>query len=147
VVFVFQLGHGSRLFGVPAPTGVVPLTIPLLIFCLLFGLSMDYEVFLLSRVREIFGRSGDNERSVREGLADTGTVITSAALIMAAVFGAFVLARVVLVQKLGLGLAVAVVVDATLIRMLLGPALMLVAGKWNWWPMRPMPRAGPPMGQ
>lgn len=134
VVYVFQLGHGSAWLGAPAPTEVVPLTIPLLIFCLLFGLSMDYEVFLLSRARETFQRTGDNTQSVREALADTGSVITSAALVMVAVFGAFAFARVVLVQMLGLGLAVAVLVDATVIRILLGPALMQMAGRWNWWP-------------
>jgi putative drug exporter of the RND superfamily len=135
VVYVFQQGHGSSWLGVTAPTEVVPLTIPLLIFCILFGLSMDYEVFLLTRARAAFQRTGDNTASVREALADTGSVITSAALIMVAVFGAFTFARVVLVQMLGLGLAVAVLVDATVIRSLLGPALMRVAGGWNWWPL------------
>ena len=134
VVYVFQLGHGSQWLGVPAPTGVVPLTFPLLIFCLLFGLSMDYEVLLLSRVREAYLRTGDNAASVREGLAETGSVITSAALIMVAVFGAFAFSQVVIVQMLGFGLAVAVLVDATVIRILLGPALMQMAGRWNWWP-------------
>jgi putative drug exporter of the RND superfamily len=134
VVHVFQQGHGSAWFGVSAPTQVIPLTIPLLIFCILFGLSMDYEIFQLSRARESFLRHGDSTRSVREALAETGGIITSAALIMVAVFGAFAFARVVLVQMLGLGLAVAVLVDATVIRCLLGPALMRVAGRWNWWP-------------
>jgi putative drug exporter of the RND superfamily len=134
VVLVFQLGHGSELFGVEAATGVVPITVPLLIFCFLFGLSMDYEIFLLSRVRTIFDETGDNARSIGEGLADTGSVITSAALIMVAVFGAFAFARDVIVQMIGLGLAVAVFVDATVIRSALGPALMQVAGRWNWWP-------------
>jgi RND superfamily putative drug exporter len=136
VVYVFQLGHGSAWLGVSAPTEVVPLTIPLMIFCILFGLSMDYEVFLLSRAKSAFERTGDNKQSIREAVTETGTVITSAALIMAAVFGAFALARVVLVQMLGLGLAVAVLVDATIIRCLLGPALMQLAGRWNWWPSR-----------
>ena len=134
VVLVFQLGHGSELFGVLAPTTVVPIFVPLLIFCIVFGLSMDYEIFLLSRIRAIFDQTGDNARSIREGLADTGSVITSAALIMVAVFGAFAFARDVIVQMIGLGLAVAVFVDATLIRSVLGPALMQVAGRWNWWP-------------
>ena len=133
-VFVFQLGHGARWFGLAAPTGVVPLTIPLLIFCVLFGLSMDYEVFLLSRAREGFLRTGDSVAGVRDALAETGPVITSAALIMVAVFGAFAFARIVIVQMLGLGLAVAVLADATVIRVLLAPALMRVAGRWNWWP-------------
>jgi RND superfamily putative drug exporter len=133
VVLVFQLGHGATLFGQAGGTGAVPMTVPLVIFCILFGLSMDYEIFLLSRVRAIFVATGDNVRSIREGLADTGAVITSAALIMVVVFGAFAFARIVIVQMIGLGLAVAVLVDATLIRSVLGPALMQVAGKWNWW--------------
>jgi putative drug exporter of the RND superfamily len=146
VVYVFQQGHGSAWLGVAAPTEVVPLTIPLLVFCILFGLSMDYEVFLLTRARAAFQRSGDNTASVSEALAATGSIITSAALVMIVVFGAFALARVVLVQMLGLGLAVAVLVDATLIRCLLGPALMCVAGSWNWWPgaKRPAPLLGSP---
>ncbi|MEO7423560.1 MAG: MMPL family transporter [Fibrobacteria bacterium] len=133
VVHVFQLGHGCALFGLPGPSLVVPLTIPLMLFCILFGLSMDYEVFLLSRIRESFARSGDNQASIAEGLAATGPMITSAALIMAAVFGAFAFAKMVVVQMLGLGLAVSVIVDATLIRVLLVPAFMKMAGRWNWW--------------
>jgi RND superfamily putative drug exporter len=134
VVYVFQLGHGGALLGVSAPTEVIPVSVPLLIFCILFGLSMDYEVFLLGRTHANYLRTGDNTLSVREALAETGPVITSAALIMAAVFGAFAASRVVLVQMIGLGLAVAVIVDATIIRSLLGPALMQLAGRWNWWP-------------
>jgi RND superfamily putative drug exporter len=137
VVLVFQLGYGSEIFGVAQPTAVVPSTVPLAIFCILFGLSMDYEIFLLSRIRTIFYETGDNALSIREGLADTGSVITSAALIMVAVFGAFAFTRDVVVQMIGLGLAVAVLVDATLIRSVLGPALMHVAGRWNWWPGQP----------
>jgi len=137
VVLVFQLGHGSEIFGVAAATEVIPSTVPLAIFCILFGLSMDYEIFLLSRVRTIFNETGDNALSIREALADTGSVITSAALIMVAVFGAFAFTRDVIVQMIGLGLAVAVLVDAALIRTVLGPALMHVAGRWNWWPGRP----------
>jgi RND superfamily putative drug exporter len=108
----------------------------LVIFCILFGLSMDYEIFLLTRVRTIFLRTRDTQASIRDALADTGSVITSAALIMVVVFGAFAFARVFIVQMIGLGLAVAVLVDATLIRSVLGPALMQVAGRWNWWPLR-----------
>ena len=133
VVLVFQLGYGAELFGQPGGTGAVPITVPLVIFCILFGLSMDYEIFLLSRMRTIFLATGDNLRSIREGLADTGAVITSAALIMVAVFGAFAFARIVIVQMIGLGLAIAVLIDATVIRSVLGPALMQVAGRWNWW--------------
>jgi RND superfamily putative drug exporter len=135
VVYVFQLGHGDGFFGSPGPTEVVPMTLPLMLFCILFGLSMDYEIFLLSRIREHFLRTGDNRGSIAEGLADTGPMITSAALIMTAVFGAFAFADMVVVQMLGLGLATAVLVDATLIRVLLVPAFMKLAGKWNWWPM------------
>jgi RND superfamily putative drug exporter len=97
---------------------------------------MDYEIFLISRVRAVFIETGDTDTSIREALADTGSVITSAALIMVVVFGAFAFARVFMVQMIGLGLAVAVLVDATVIRSILGPALMQVAGKWNWWPLR-----------
>jgi RND superfamily putative drug exporter len=144
VVWVFQAGHGSAWLGVPAPTEVVPLTIPLILFCVLFGLSMDYEVFLLSRAREGFLRTGDSAAGVREALVATGPVITSAALVMVAVFGAFLFARVVLVQMLGLGLTVAVLVDATLIRLLLAPGFMAVAGRWNWWPTTRLNLSGPP---
>jgi RND superfamily putative drug exporter len=142
VVLVFQLGYGAELFGLPMGTGVVPVTVPLVIFCILFGLSMDYEIFLISRVRAIFIETGDTDTSIREALADTGSVITSAALIMVVVFGAFAFARVFMVQMIGLGLAVAVLVDATVIRSILGPALMQVAGRWNWWPLR-LDGAGP----
>jgi len=137
VVLVFQLGHGSELFGVHEPTNFIPTTVPLAIFCILFGLSMDYEIFLLSRIRTIFAETGDNTRSIGEALADTGSVITSAALIMVAVFGAFAFARDILAQMIGMGLAVAVLVDAILIRSVLGPAIMQIAGKWNWWPGGP----------
>jgi RND superfamily putative drug exporter len=140
VVWVFQLGHLQTLFGTPGPSHVVPLTIPLMLFCLLFGLSMDYEVFLLSRIREGWLRGKDNETSVAEGLAATGPIITSAALIMAAVFGAFAFAKVIIVQMLGLGLAVAVLVDATLIRVVLVPAFMKLFGSLNWWPDRRIPK-------
>lgn len=139
VVLVFQLGIGAALFGVAEPTGVVPITVPLVMFCVLFGLSMDYEIFLLSRMRSLFAESYDNEGSVKGALADTGSVITSAALIMVAVFGAFAFARLIIVQMLGLGLAVAVLVDAVVIRSVLGPALMKLAGRWNWWPALPGP--------
>jgi RND superfamily putative drug exporter len=91
-------------------------------------------------VRSVFLATGDNLRSIREGLADTGAVITSAALIMVAVFRAFAFARAVIVQMIGLGLAVAVLVDATVIRSVLGPALMQVAGRWNWWPLQAQTR-------
>lgn len=140
VVLVFQLGYGAELFGLAGGTGMVPITVPLIIFCILFGLSMDYEIFLLTRVRTIYLETGDTKRSIRDALADTGSVITSAALIMVVVFGAFAFARVFIVQMIGLGLAVAVLVDALVIRSVLGPALMQVAGRWNWWPLLPAAR-------
>ena len=107
---------------------------PLLAFCIVFGLSMDYEVFLVSRVAEA-RRSGMGEgAAVVEGVRRTGGVITSAALVMALVFAAFVAGEFVLMKILGFALAVAVLVDVTVVRLALGPALLAVAGRWNWWP-------------
>lgn len=134
VVAVFQLGFGKELVGLSAPVDAIPLTIPIMVFCVVFGLSMDYEVFLLTRIKEGFDRTGDNRGATAEGLAATGGIITSAALIMVAVFGGFALADMLLVQMLGVGLAMAVLVDATLIRVVLVPALMRLMGRWNWWP-------------
>jgi putative drug exporter of the RND superfamily len=133
VVLVFQDGHGARFIGLDAPlAGVFP-TVPLLAFCVVFGLSMDYEVFLVSRIRE--AREGMSEAdAVTEGLSRTGGIITSAAAIMIAVFGAFTLGNFVFVKVLGFALAVAVLLDATIVRMALGPALLVLAGRWNWWP-------------
>lgn len=136
VVFVFQLGYGAAVFGLAEPSQVVPPSVPIVIFAILFGLSMDYEIFLISRMRVQFLETGDNRRSIVEALSDTGAVISQAALIMALVFGAFAFSRLLIVQMIGLGLAVAVAVDAIIIRSTLGPALMTVAGKWNWWPMK-----------
>jgi RND superfamily putative drug exporter len=104
-----------------------------IMFPILFGLSMDYEVFLLSRIREEFVRTGDNAESVARGLAGTGRVITSAALIMIAVFLSFVASPVPSLKMLGLGLATAILIDATLVRMVLVPATMSLLGKANWW--------------
>lgn len=132
VVAVFQFGWGAGLFGLSAPSGAVPLSIPILLFCIIFGLSMDYEVFLLHRIKEVYDQTGDNTKATVEGVASTAGIITSAALIMVVVFGAFAWAEMVIVQMLGLGLAVAVLVDATVIRILLVPALMRLAGDWNW---------------
>ncbi len=134
MVLVFQEGYGGKYLGLTAPTHAVPLITPVILFCIVFGLSMDYEVFLLSRIKEAFDKSGDNRAATAEGLAATGGIITSAALIMVAVFGGFALARVSIVKMLGLGLAVSVLVDATIIRVLLVPALMRLLGRWNWWP-------------
>jgi len=125
---------GGRFFGVDGPTEAVYVVVPVLVFAVVFGLSMDYEVFLLSRIKEAFDRSGRNSQATMEGLSTTASTITSAAAIMIIVFGAFSFARVLAVQLMGFGLAVAVFLDATLIRMVLVPAIMHVAGHWNWWP-------------
>src|SRR5437867_4419241 len=133
VVLVFQDGVGATLLGVTRLDQVFA-TVPTLVFCTVFGLSMDYEVFLVSRVAEA-RRGGLPERAaIVEGLARTGRVITSAALIMAVVFGAFIAADFVLIKMLGLALTVAVLADATLVRVVIGPALLALAGRWNWWP-------------
>jgi RND superfamily putative drug exporter len=139
-VLVFQNGFGARLFGVNGPTEAIYVVIPVLVFAIVFGLSMDYEVFLLSRIKEAFDRSGQNDQATMEGLASTASVITSAATIMIVVFGVFTMSRVLPAKLLGFGLAVAVFLDATIIRMVLVPAFMHVAGRWNWWPGVRTPR-------
>ena len=132
VVAVFQWGWGNELLGVDTTVPVSPF-LPMLMFAILFGLSMDYEVFLLSRVREEYVRTGDSHRSVVDGLASTARVISSAALIMVSVFAAFLLAPDVEVKMFAVGLTVAVLVDATVIRMILVPATMALMGDANWW--------------
>jgi RND superfamily putative drug exporter len=132
LVIVFQEGAGARLFGFQ-PTGTTQVYLPLLTFAVLFGLSMDYEVFLLGRIKEEWDRTGDNALAVEHGLQRTGAVITSAAAIMVSVFAAFTLARLTEVKELGFSLAAAVLIDATLIRIILVPAAMQLLGHWNWW--------------
>jgi RND superfamily putative drug exporter len=134
IVLVFQLGVGSQVFGLDGPTSAIFVVVPVLVFAVVFGLSMDYEVFLLSRIKEAYDRSGRNTAATMEGLSATASVITSAALIMILVFGIFAFARVQAMQLLGFGLAVAVLLDATVIRMVLVPAFMQMMGRWNWWP-------------
>jgi len=134
LVVVFQEGHGSKLFGLDGPTGTVYPIVPILSFAIVFGLSMDYEVFLVARVLEE-RRAGLSERSaVIEGLARTAGLITSAAAIMIVIFTAFTVGSFLVVQMLGFTLAVAVFIDATVVRMVVGPALLQLAGDWNWWP-------------
>jgi putative drug exporter of the RND superfamily len=134
LVLVFQEGHGCKLFGLDGPTGSVYPIVPILSFAIVFGLSMDYEVFLVARVLEE-RRLGLSERSaVIEGLARTAGLITSAAAIMIAVFTAFTFGGFLVVKMLGFTLAVAVFIDATVVRMVVGPALLQLAGDWNWWP-------------
>ena len=145
VVLVFQDGYGLRWLGVDRPLGGVFSSIPLLVFCVVFGLSMDYEIFLVARVREARRRGQDERDALVEGLARTGGIITSAAAIMIAVFAAFAMGQFVLVKMLGVALAVAVALDATVVRLAIGPALLCLAGRWNWWPggLAPGP-PGPP---
>ncbi|MBI1968254.1 MAG: MMPL family transporter [Gemmatimonadetes bacterium] len=133
-VFVFQHGYGGAAFGLEGPTGAIWAVVPVLVFATVFGLSMDYEVFLLTRVKEVFDKTGRNDHATMEGLSATASTITFAAAIMVLVFGAFAFAQVLAVQLLGFGLAMAVLLDATLIRMVLVPAIMHIAGRWNWWP-------------
>ncbi len=136
LVLVFQDGHGARLLGLAGPLdGVFPI-VHALVFCTVFGLSMDYEVFLVARVAEARSTGLSDDEALAEGLARTGPVITSAAAIMIAVFAAFTLGEFVLLKMLGFALAVAVLLDATVIRMAIGPALLRLAGRWNWWPGR-----------
>jgi RND superfamily putative drug exporter len=132
LVAVFQWGWGSSLIGLGGPTPITSLII-VIMFPILFGLSMDYEMFLLSRIREEYVRTGDNTESVARGLAGTGRVVTSAALIMVAVFLSFVASPVPSLKMLGLGLATAILIDATVVRMVLVPATMALLGKANWW--------------
>jgi RND superfamily putative drug exporter len=134
LVVVFQEGHGSRLFGLHGPTGTVYPIVPILSFAIVFGLSMDYEVFLVARVLEERRRGLSERSAVIEGLARTAGLITSAAAVMIAVFTAFTLGDFLVVQMLGFTLAVAVFIDATVVRMVVGPALLQLAGDWNWWP-------------
>jgi len=134
LVFVFQNGHGSRFLGVPGGTGSIFPLVPIVAFAIVFGLSMDYEVFLVARVLEA-RRSGLSETdAIPEGMARTAGLITSAAAIMIVVFAAFTIGDFLVVKMIGFTLAIAVLIDATLVRIVIGPALLRIAGDWNWWP-------------
>jgi RND superfamily putative drug exporter len=132
VALVLQGGWAGQLIGIDTPTPL-PAFVPVLMFAILFGLSMDYEVFLVSRMREAWLRTGNNERAVLEGLASTGRVITAAAAIMVAVFAAFVPSPDVVLKVIGVGMASAILIDATIVRLLLVPAVMHLLGRANWW--------------
>ena len=132
VALVLQGGWAGQLVGIDTPTPL-PAFVPVLMFAVLFGLSMDYEVFLVSRMREAWLRTGDNERAILEGLAGTGRVITAAAAIMVAVFAAFIPSPDVVLKVIGVGMASAIFIDATVVRMLLVPAVMHLLGPANWW--------------
>ncbi|MFL5878501.1 MAG: MMPL family transporter [Actinomycetota bacterium] len=132
LVWVFQQGHLSGLLGFDPP-GMVDITVPVLIFVFAFGLSMDYEVFLLSRIKEAWDETGDNDRAVALGLQRTGRIVTSAAALIVIVFLGFAAGELLTIKEVGLGMAIAVVLDATVVRMLLVPATMKLMGRWNWW--------------
>jgi RND superfamily putative drug exporter len=132
LVVIFQWGWFDSLFGFESLGALDTINVPL-IFAIVFGLSMDYEVFLMSRIRERYLAHGDNERAVAEGLASSARTISSAALIMTSVFAVFVLTGVPSIKELGLGCAVAIALDATLVRLILVPAAMKLMGSWNWW--------------
>jgi RND superfamily putative drug exporter len=139
MVWVFQEGHLSGALHFTA-IGSVDATTPILMFCVAFGLSMDYEVFLLSRIKEEYDRTGDNELSVARGLERTGRIVTAAALLIAVVFIAFATSHVTFIKLFGVGLTLAVLIDAFLIRGTLVPAFMRLAGEWNWWAPAPLRR-------
>jgi len=140
IVFIFQQGHGSELiWGVPATQAIIP-WIPLMIFAFLYGLSMDYEVFMLSRMREIYDETHDTPHAISLGLARTGKLVTSAALVL--MFAFFVLSSSpgVDIKQFGIGLAAGIIFDATVIRTLLVPAVMRLMGSWNWYLPQPVAR-------
>jgi len=134
LVLVFQDGYGSRLLGVPGGTGSIFPLVPIVTFAIVFGLSMDYEVFLVARVLEARRSGLSEEEAIPEGMARTAGLITSAAAIMIVVFAAFTFGGFLVVKMIGFTLAVAVLIDATIVRIIIGPALLRLAGDWNWWP-------------
>jgi uncharacterized membrane protein YdfJ with MMPL/SSD domain len=145
LVWIFQEGNLSNVLGFTSP-GFTVAGNPIIMFSILFGLSMDYEVLLLSRIQEAYRRTGDNRASVAEGLSRTAGVITGAALIMVTVFSAFALAESITIKSIGVGMAIAVAVDATVIRVLLVPAAMRLLGRWNWWAPGPLGRLADRLG-
>jgi len=136
LVWIFQDGHLSTFLGF-TPQSVDP-SVPVILFAIVFGMSMDYEVLLVSRIHEEYARTGDNTSAVAEGLERSGRLITGAAAIMVAVFMAFGLAEVELIKSIGIGLAVAVALDATVVRALIVPAVMRILGDNNWWAPHPL---------
>lgn len=132
LVFIFQQGHFQRVLNF-TPVGYLDILLPIVLFCVLFGLSMDYEVFLLARIKEAYDRTGNNTEAIVEGLESTGRIITSSALLTMIVTASFALTSIIFVKALGLGIAISVLIDATLIRTVLVPASMRLLGHWNWW--------------
>jgi RND superfamily putative drug exporter len=139
MVWVFQDGNLSGLLGFTA-TGMIDVSMPILMFCIAFGLSMDYEVFLLSRIKEEYDRVGDNDAAVALGVERTGRIITAAALLLSITFFAFGTSGVSFIKMFGIGLGLAVLIDATIVRAFLVPAFMRLAGDANWWAPRPLRR-------
>jgi RND superfamily putative drug exporter len=139
LVWVFQDGHLGGLVGTEA-LGSLSITTPVIVLAIAFGLSMDYEVFLLGRIAEEYRRTGDSDRAVERGLQRTGRIVTAAAVLVVVVFAGFVAGGFSPIKQIGLGLALAVLVDATLVRMLLLPAVMTLMGRANWWAPRPLRR-------
>ena len=138
ITLVFQRGWGAALFGLPGGLGFVETSVPIFIFAIVFGLSMDYEVFLVSRVVEHHEQGASDRDAVVAAVGATGGVITSAALVMGVVFAVFMFSHVVLIKTLSLGLTVAILLDATLVRLVLVPSVMMLVGHWNWWLPRPV---------
>jgi trehalose monomycolate/heme transporter len=139
LVWIFQEGHLSGFLDF-TPTGFIEATQPILVLALIFGLSMDYEVFLMSRIREQYDLTGDNTAAVATGLQRTGGIITSAALLLLVVIGAFSLSGITFIKMIGVAMLIAVVVDATIVRILLVPATMRLLGRANWYAPRPLRR-------
>jgi uncharacterized membrane protein YdfJ with MMPL/SSD domain len=139
IVWIFQDGHLSGLLGF-TPTGTLEATQPILVLAIVFGLSMDYEVFLMSRIREHYVRTGDNTAAVAAGLQRTGGIVTTAALLLVVVIGAFSLSGITFIKLIGVAMAIAIVLDATVVRGLLVPATMRLLGRWNWWAPAPLRR-------
>ena len=140
ITLIFQYGLGISLLGLPGALGYVDSSTPIFIFAFVFGLSMDYEVFLVARVFEAHERGLSDKDAVAEAMAATGGVISSAGLIMIVVFSVFISSQIVIIKTLALGLAVAIFLDVTLVRLALVPAVMSLAGSWNWWLPRPLKR-------
>ena len=140
ITLLYQFGIGHQLFGISDVLGFVDNSAPIFIFAIVFGLSMDYEVFLVARLFEAHEQGMDDRAAIIHALSTTGGVITSAAAIMIIVFSVFIFSEVVLIKTLGIGLGIAILVDASLVRIALVPAFMLLAGRWNWWLPRPLAR-------
>ena len=132
VVWIFQDGHLEWLFNFKS-SGAIDAELPVILFCTVFGVSMDYEVFLLTRMREAWDETGANLKAVTFGLSRTGRIVTSAALIIVVVGGSFAFTSILVTKAIGVGLAVAVALDASVIRILMVPAFMRLLGRWNWW--------------